>query len=165
LYLKNFDHKKVLELLALALAFTTGTATAMTVNVEITTMYANITFKLLGAAAVFGALLTSVPASAGGLGGDIINGFVPGLGTAADNFNAEIRNRSSDASVWNQVNQGLTFPNQPFRPAPGAAGPPQVRMGNFCGTPQGVFGPGPINPVGSSCHVDFPGGSLWGQVI
>jgi hypothetical protein len=45
--------------------------------------------------------------------------------------------------------------------APGAAAPGQ---GNFCATAQGRFGPGPVQPLGTVCSVNIPGGPIFGQV-
>jgi hypothetical protein len=39
-----------------------------------------------------------------------------------------------------------------FQPAPAAR--PMPEMGNYCLTPSGEYGPGPVYPVGSSCAVD-----------
>lgn len=33
-------------------------------------------------------------------------------------------------------------------------------MGNYCDTPAGIFGPGPVNPIGSYCWAD----TAWGPV-
>jgi hypothetical protein len=49
--------------------------------------------------------------------------------------------------------------------APGAAAPGQsAQSGNFCATAQGRFGPGPVQPLGTVCSVNMPGGSIFGQV-
>lgn len=39
-----------------------------------------------------------------------------------------------------------------------------IQTGNFCHTPIGRFGPGPVNPVGAQCFVDTAGGRVWGGV-
>lgn len=46
--------------------------------------------------------------------------------------------------------------------AVGSNRPPE--MGNFCYTTAGVFGPGPMNPVGSPCWSQTPYGRVTGQV-
>lgn len=38
-------------------------------------------------------------------------------------------------------------------------------VGNFCGTPAGRFGPGPVNPLGSPCQVMMPWGPVPGRVV
>lgn len=38
-------------------------------------------------------------------------------------------------------------------------------MGNFCITPFGRFGPGPMAPLGSSCQIMTPNGPVGGAVI
>ncbi len=38
------------------------------------------------------------------------------------------------------------------------------QRGNFCGTPWGRFGPGPVLPVGETCHVMTPQGPILGRV-
>ena len=51
-------------------------------------------------------------------------------------------------------------------PAPVLVPPPPPPLGAFCVTPQGVFGPGPLHPVGSPCNVEtLHFGSLFGQVV
>ena len=43
-------------------------------------------------------------------------------------------------------------------------GPFMPPMGNFCYTPAGRFGPGPVNPIGAPCSVVGPWGPMVGQV-
>jgi len=114
-------------------------------------------------------------AHAGGFLADtFVRPFSPALADAADGASAAIRDRSSDASVYNQVFGGLGQYNNPIgRPAPPAGPMPPASApsgglvwGNFCSTAAGVFGPGPMNPVGMSCHVTMPNGALFlGQVV
>jgi hypothetical protein len=118
-------------------------------------------------------LLSSAPASAGGFLGDIVNGVLPGAGTGLDEWNREFKDRQSSESVWNQV-MNAQIPNAPFRPAqaptPMNSGPPPMfqqagPLGNFCATNGGVFGPGPVNPVGAPCNAATQWGVFYGQVV
>jgi hypothetical protein len=42
---------------------------------------------------------------------------------------------------------------------------PALVLGNFCATPAGMFGPGPVQPVGSSCNAYTPFGPVFGMVV
>ena len=46
----------------------------------------------------------------------------------------------------------------------GGARPMPLPMGNFCITPAGRFGPGPVNPLGSPCWAHGPWGPVNGYV-
>jgi hypothetical protein len=66
-----------------------------------------------------------------------------------------------DAVVGHPLNKVMVPP----APAP-LVPPPPPTLGAFCVTPQGVFGPGPLHPVGSPCSVEtLHSGSLVGQVV
>src|SRR5262249_31519431 len=76
--------------------------------------------------------------------------------------------------VLDGIHEGLGKPLErpigaPAAPAPIAAPPvlpmPPVALGNRCATPAGVFGPGPLNPVGAPCQAMTPFGLQVGQVI
>lgn len=41
---------------------------------------------------------------------------------------------------------------------------PQHLVGNFCHTPAGRFGPGPVNNLGAGCFVNLPFGPVYGTV-
>ena len=71
------------------------------------------------------------------------NVFVPGSGTALEAGWAIQR-----SGVLNGVGQV----------------PQHVPMGNFCLTPSGRFGPGPMQPIGSFCQAGTPWGFVAGSV-
>jgi hypothetical protein len=123
------------------------------------------TFTLLGALAVIGVGTSTlmVPAVAGGLIGDIVNGFVPGAGTALDSLNDRIRKGQSDQSFYNQVTGGYWNGIGEAAPQASPAPPPPV-MGNRCATPVGAYF-GPFNPVGMPCGANTPYGFYSGTVI
>lgn len=64
--------------------------------------------------------------------------------------------------VWNGQ-AALPNPNMMGLPVSAPLSMPQI-SGNFCFTPVGVFGPGPINPVGMPCHTIAGGQLIWGTV-
>ncbi len=82
--------------------------------------------------------------------------ITPGQADTLDDVHARL---GAPLNQFNPLNQGGFQPAQP--PAPQFA----PRLGNFCATPQGVFGPGPLNPVGMPCHAPTPWGVFFGQVI
>lgn len=57
----------------------------------------------------------------------------------------------------------LPPPVMPGQRVPAALPMPQP-LGNYCFTPVGVFGPGPVNPMGSPCHTIAGGQIIWGTV-
>lgn len=150
-----------------------------------------LTRVVLGTATISLIILGGIgPARAGcGLIGCVVNSVLPGVGTLGDDAVRGIRQRSSSESVFNHVVGGLGQYDVPIgRPAqptgsstpPPAAGqlpPPLIvgeptmvpaqgnpMWGNFCATPAGVFGPGPVNPVGAGCNAQTPYGMVFGQV-
>jgi hypothetical protein len=115
--------------------------------------------------------IASTPAAAGcsGFGCKLLQG-VPVLGPAAEEIDNGIRgvkdNYGSDVDVVHQATGGFQSFNNPIgRPAGSPAPATTPPMGNFCATGSGVYGPGPLNPLGSPCHVDFPQGVIWGRVV
>ncbi|TIR28280.1 MAG: hypothetical protein E5X07_22685 [Mesorhizobium sp.] len=115
-------------------------------------------------------VLASAPvaANAGGFLGDIVNEFVPGAGTAMDDWNDEFKSRQSDESVWNQVDDYLSVDNDGFRsarPTPSKAPGYQTQaMGYYCWTYLGRSGQGAPMPLGSQCHVMVNGMMYVGQI-
>jgi hypothetical protein len=130
----------------------------------------NVSKAIFGAAALVAALASAAPAYADcrGFVCGLVQG-IPVIGPAAQGIDqgvAGIKDRSSDASVFNQATSlnGLGFNNPIGSPAQVGPAPNQVIMGNRCVTYRGwVFGP--YNPVGSPCHVDGPWGSDPGTVM
>jgi hypothetical protein len=124
---------------------------------------------LATSAIALSAFTMTAPAQAGGVFGDALNLVVPGAGTQLDNLNREIKNRSSDASVYNQI-MNARIPDAPFRAAPGYANvPPAARPPMpFCYTPAGAFGPDQsLNfPAGTPCWWALPNGQVFnGQIV
>ena len=64
--------------------------------------------------------------------------------------------------VWNGQ-AALPNPIMMGLPVSAPLSMPQI-SGNFCFTPVGMFGPGPINPVGMPCHAIAGGQLIWGTV-
>lgn len=122
---------------------------------------------IFAAVAVASSCLMTMPAKAGGVLGDIVNGFVPGLGTAMDDVNREIKNRSSDASVYNQI-MNAQLPNGSFQAAPGAGGPPPMPQAMpYCAFSDGqrfALPPAAV-PNGAPCWHAFSNGVFNGQVV
>ena len=117
-----------------------------------------------------GVVAVSSSAHAGGFLGDIINQVAPGVGTQLDQLNHNLGNPVDHAGAaaldawapgagralelgWQVQRRGIL--NQGGFQGGGIA------MGNFCATQAGVFGPGPINPVGQQCFAN----TSFGQVI
>ena len=146
-----------------------------------------LTHAVLGAAIISLGIFGGVgSAHAGGFLADtFVRSWSPGLADGLDGVSAGIRDRSSSASVYNHVMGGLGQydnpigrPAQPAAPMPPASAPPLATgplpmvlpapgglvLGNFCATPAGVFGPGPLNPVGADCNAQTPYGMFFGQV-
>jgi hypothetical protein len=94
-----------------------------------------MSFSKLSVAAIVAAVALSgmtSSASAGGVIGDLIGGD---LGRALDSVHREI------GAPLNAV------PGQIVRRLPGGQ-----LFGDYCDTPIGVFGPGPLRPLGAPCH-------------
>ena len=115
-----------------------------------------------------GALYANSANAGGFLADTFIRPLSPSVADAADGVSAGIRDRSSDASVYNHVFGGLGQYNNGFRAAtPSAVALPPAPapvLGNVCVTPVGAYS-GPWNPVGMPCSVQTPGGFVWGQVM
>lgn len=62
-------------------------------------------------------------------------------------------------------NCGTRTPAPPVNNGPQWSPQPIQRFGNYCATPSGIFGPGPMNPIGSFCHAMTPYGPVPGRVI
>lgn len=71
----------------------------------------------------------------------IADAWLPGAGVAL--------------TTWDQRNRNGGFNGGSMQ---------QQRMGNFCMTQAGRFGPGPVNPIGAPCQAFTPWGVQIGQV-
>jgi hypothetical protein len=113
--------------------------------------------------------------------GDIVNQVAPGVGTQLDQLNHNLGNpvdhtiaAGANAVVpgsgvalegaWAVQRSGI-LNSDGFRPAQPGGPAPGLALGNFCATPVGIFGPGPLNPVGSGCNVNTFNGVVFGQVV
>lgn len=104
--------------------------------------YAKILLAVMAAAALSTGSVQNARAD-GGLGGNIINYFVPGLGTAADAANRAIIDRSGENSEYTKF-MHTRIPDAPFRSAPGAGAPPPPMNGGQDG---GGYYPPPPPPL------------------
>jgi hypothetical protein len=90
------------------------------------------------------------------LAGGFLSDIIRGIGTPLDRLN--------EANRLDDLRKGVGNPSDLTKKAyPDLAVPPG-KLGNFCTTADGRFGPGPLNPLGSACHVETSNGTVWGQV-
>lgn len=125
------------------------------------------------------ALTVSANAMAGGFVGDLIDNVAPGVGTALNRLNHDA-GRPFDHAVAGALEAYVPGAGTALETSwairdqmgrthgvfPGQASPQiqQPMLGNFCQTPAGRFGPGPLNPVGTPCNANTPFGLVWGHV-
>jgi hypothetical protein len=83
--------------------------------------------------------------------------------TNAGRFDTWYDNREAgNAQSYNEdqfMDDDLAFVQQSSQPTP-----QQHQMGNFCLTPVGRFGPGPVIPLGAPCYANTPWGVQTGHV-
>jgi hypothetical protein len=121
---------------------------------------------IFGTTALVAALASAVPAYAEcrGFGCSLVQG-IPIIGPAAqavDQGIAGIKDRGSDADV---LHQGTSLNDLGFNNPIGQPRGGRPSLGNRCGTPVGIFAPGPWQPVGTPCHGNGPYGPVPCQVI
>ncbi|NTG91019.1 hypothetical protein G6L29_32055 [Agrobacterium rhizogenes] len=102
-------------------------------------------------------LLTPVGVSqAGGLLGDIIHEIADCPGPGCPALDMDRTNESAGRPVGVvPAPPSIGFGSSQNVLAPTPSFPPEI--GNFCTTPAGRFGPGPILPIGSPCIATVPG--------
>ena len=100
-----------------------------------------------------GAVTTTTAAVGGVVGGGI--GGPPGatIGGLGGKYVGDEINRRA-AGEGNPIGRPAQYDPQQSAPV----------LGNWCGTPVGIFGPGPWSPVGTPCHGNGPYGPVFGQV-
>jgi len=152
-------------------------------------MNTNIQIKaLLGAVVVMSTLSIGTNAYAGGDLGNLIKSIVPGsevIVDPLDQINAQTKIAeqlaaqamnsyipgSGTAYMATVIPQGGGVIPAPQRgggfAAPNGGGfyPVQQQLGARCATPQGVFGPGPVQPVGAFCQAMTQWGPMNGQIV
>lgn len=118
--------------------------------------------------------LVSVNSLAGGFLGDAINVIAPGVGTELDRINHQLGNPVDHAAAvvcdayapgcGSALEAGweLQRMNNGSR---GRGVGSSMPVGNRCLTQAGVFGPGPINPLGAVCFANTAYGTLQGYVV
>lgn len=94
---------------------------------------------------------------AGGFLGDVIDGIRPGFGRQLDEQNSFLRGPSNNIAPMQQA------PAQAPLYPPSTQGYPSA-LGNYCVTQAGVFGPGPLNPIGAPCSAYTPMGTMVGYI-
>ena len=140
------------------------------------------TTQLISTAAIVFATLGVTTAHAGGFLADtFIRPFSPDAADAADRLNHQFGNPvdhsiAAGANVivpgsgavleggWAIQRSGILNPRR--QSAPRGTPIRQVAMttGNFCVTPAGRFGPGPMNALGSPCYVRTQFGTVVGHI-
>lgn len=132
---------------------------------------------LLGAVVVVSALGLGTNANAGGFIGDAFKAINPGFAVIVDpiegiNANTKIFERTA-GQVMDGYVPGLgtaymaTVQGGGVIPAPQRGGfvPVQQQLGARCATPQGVYGPGPVQVLGAFCQANTPWGPMNGYIV
>lgn len=118
-----------------------------------------------GAAAVGTYLGGELGGVIGAQAGNCINQAFAGKDCAGGNMKAhrpqQMPNRQpAQFGAPGGFQNGGGFPAPQFNPAFNTQA-----FGNFCMTQFGVFGPGPVNPVGMPCHTFIGGQVVFGNVV